>query len=154
MVSATTVSTAPADHLWSVMSQVRDWPEWLPTVTAVTPLDPNRPDEVGARYAVEQPGLPRATWAITAIDPGRSFTWESAEPGIRSVGTHTLTPGVDGTTTITLSIAWSGILAPLLRLALTAKTRDYVTQEAAALDRTALSRAGSTGPETGRDAGA
>ena len=130
-------SHAPADRLWEVMSDVRQWPRWLPTVDAVTPHDPARPDEVGAAYTVEQPGLPRAVWTITAIEPGRSFTWESAQPGIRSVGTHVLRPGPEGSTTIVLGIAWSGVLAPLLRLVVGRKARDYVAREAEALDRTA-----------------
>lgn len=137
MIRVTRTSSAPAERLWAVLSDVRRWPEWLPTVDAVTPLQPNRPDEVGASYTVAQPGLPRAVWTITSVDEGRAFTWESASPGIRSVGTHELHPGSDGTTTIDLGIAWSGPLAPLLRMALGRKARDYVTREAAALDATA-----------------
>ncbi|HET6968990.1 MAG TPA: SRPBCC family protein [Ornithinibacter sp.] len=157
MIEVVRESPAPTDRLWSVMSQVRRWPRWLPTVDAVTPLDPARPDEVGASYTVEQPGLPRAVWTITEIRPGRSFTWESARPGIRSVGTHELRPGPDGTTTIVLGIAWSGLLAPLLRLAVGRKARDYVTREAEALDLTAGADAGSSGSAGNRpdaDAGA
>ena len=137
MITVTRVSTAPADRLWAVVCDVRHWPQWLPTVDAVTPLDPGRPDEVGASYSVEQPGLPRAVWTISAWEEGRSFTWESSRPGIRSVGAHTLRPGTDGTTTIELGITWSGPLAPLVRLALGRRSLDYVTREAAALDATA-----------------
>ncbi|HET7821014.1 MAG TPA: SRPBCC family protein [Ornithinibacter sp.] len=137
MIDVTRESTAPVDRLWSTISAVRDWPQWLPTVDAVTPLDPARPDEVGASYTVEQPGLPKAVWTITAWEEGRSFTWESRSPGIRSVGTHTLLPSAHGSTTIELGIAWSGVLAPLVRLALGRKSLDYVTREAAALDATA-----------------
>ncbi|GAA4399894.1 hypothetical protein GCM10023168_07940 [Fodinibacter luteus] len=142
MIEVAHVSHAPVDRLWSVMSEVRRWPQWLPTVDAVTPLEAARPDEVGARYSVEQPGLPRAVWTITAIDPGRSFTWESEQPGIRSVGTHVLRPEADGGTTIVLGISWWGLLAPVLRLVLGRKTLDYVRQEARALDRTASADAG------------
>ena len=137
MIHVTRQSTAPADRLWATISDVRRWPQWLPTVDAVTPLEPDRPDEVGASYAVEQPGLARAVWTITGWDEGCSFTWESARPGIRSVGTHTLSPGADGTTTIELGITWSGLLAPLVRLLVGRKSLDYVTREAAALDTTA-----------------
>ena len=142
MIAVRRQSSAPADRLWELMSDVRRWGEWLPTVDAVTPLDPERPDEVGASYTVEQPGLPKAVWTMTAIDEGRSFTWESAQPGIRTVGTHVLTPAGDGRTTIDLGIAWSGPLAPLLRVAIGRKARDYVTREAAALDATAMADAG------------
>ena len=142
MIEVVRDSRAPADRLWEVMSDVRQWPRWLPTVDAVTPLDPARPDEVGASYAVAQPGLPRAVWTITDIEPGRSFTWESAQPGIRSVGTHVLRPGPAGSTTIQLGIAWTGVLAPLLRLVVGRRAQDYVTREAEALDRTARADAG------------
>jgi uncharacterized membrane protein len=142
MIRVTRESSAPADRLWAVMSDVRHWGDWLPTVDAVTPLEPDRPDEVGASYTVEQPGLPTAVWTITGRDEGRSFTWESARPGIRSVGTHTLTPSTDGRTTIELGIEWSGALAPLVRLALGRKSTDYVTREAEALDATARLDAG------------
>jgi uncharacterized membrane protein len=144
MIDVTRESTAPVDRLWSTISDVRGWPQWLPTVDAVTPLDPDRPDEVGAAYTVEQPGLPRAVWTITTREEGRSFTWESRGPGIRSVGTHTLRPGADGRTTIALGIAWHGPLAPLVRLLLGRKSLDYVTREAAALDATASASDGAT----------
>ena len=141
MITVTRDSHAPTDRLWEVMSDVRRWPEWLPTVDSVSPVDPARADEVGAEYTVEQPGLPRAVWTITAIDAGRSFTWESAQPGIRSIGTHALRPGPDGVTTIELGIAWSGPLGPLLRLVIGRKARGYVQREAEALDATARARA-------------
>ena len=142
MIHVTRESSAPADRLWAVMSDVRHWADWLPTVDAVTPLEPDRPDEVGASYTVEQPGLPTAVWTITGRDEGRAFTWESARPGIRSVGTHTITPSTDGRTTIALGIEWSGLLAPLVRLTLGRKSADYVTREAEALDTTACADAG------------
>ena len=145
MISVTRGSSAPVDRLWSTISDVRHWGRWLPTVDAVTPLDAHRPDEVGASYTVEQPGLPKAVWTITDWQEGRSFTWESRAPGIRSVGTHTLRPGPDGTTTIELGIEWSGPLAPLIRLVLGRKSLDYVTREAEALDSTA----GAAEPATG-----
>ena len=116
MIDVTRQSTAPADRLWAVLSDVRRWPQWLPTVDAVTPLEPDRPDEVGASYTVEQPGLPRAVWTMTAIEPGRSFTWESARPGIRTVGTHTLTPADWQHHHRAGASQWSGVLAPLIRL--------------------------------------
>ena len=145
MIAVSRQSTAPPDRLWAVLSDVRRWPQWLPTVDAVTPREPDRPDEVGAVYTVEQPGMPRADWTMTDIDPGRSFTWESARPGIRTVGTHTLTPAPDGSTTIALGIEWSGLLAPLVRLTLGRKSLDYVTREAAALDSTAKAAEPATG---------
>ena len=141
MIVVTKDCTAPAHQLWALLSDVRRWGDWLPTVDSVTPVDPSRPDEVGAEYVVEQPGLRRAVWMITSRDEGRQFTWESRQPGVLTVATHELRPGPDGTTTVELGITWSGPLAPLVRLAFGRKTRDYVTREAEALEATASARA-------------
>ena len=137
MIEVTRRSSAPVDRLWSTISDVRNWGRWLPTVDAVTPHEPDRADEVGRSYTVEQPGLPKAVWTITDWQEGRSFTWESTQPGIRSVGTHVVRPNGDGTATIELGITWSGPLAPIIRLVLGRKSLAYVTREAEALDRTA-----------------
>ncbi|WP_392543392.1 SRPBCC family protein [Oryzobacter telluris] len=137
MIEVVRESHAPADRLWTVMSEVRRWPDWLSTVTSVTPLEPGRPDEVGASYAVKQPGLPEAVWTITEVVPGRSFTWESSAPGMRSVGTHELRPGADGTTQIALGLRWSGALAAVVRFLVGRTAQHYVTTEAESLDRTA-----------------
>lgn len=140
-IEITRATDLPADSLWPVMSAVREWGVWLPTVDAVRALEPDRPDEVGARYVVEQPGLPRATWTVTAWRPGRSFTWESRSPGVTSTGEHELLPGPGGTT-IRLALRWRGPLAPGLRLVLGPKAARYVTHEAASLEATARERAG------------
>ncbi|MBD3783997.1 MAG: SRPBCC family protein [Micrococcales bacterium] len=139
MIDVSRPTTLPAPALWPVMSGVRDWASWLPTVESVTPLEPERPDEVGAAYAVEQPGLPRATWTVTEWVPGRSFTWESRAVGIRTTGTHELQEGPDGTT-IRLGIRWEGPLAGIVRAFVGRKSLDYVTRESAALEATAAAR--------------
>ncbi len=140
MIEVTRHSTHSPDTLWPVMSGVRDWGSWLPTVDTVRPMEPARADEVGASYVVEQPGLPRATWTITEWDPERSFAWESRKPGVLSTGRHALVPDGDGGTSIRLSIEWTGPLAGVIGLLLGGRTRDYVTREAEALDRTAGAR--------------
>ncbi len=137
MVEAVHESHAPADRLWTVLSEVRGWPRWLSTVHAVTPLEPGRPDEVGASYAVEQPGLPETVWTITEVVPGRSFTWESSAPGMRSVATHELRPADDGATRIVLAVRWSGALGAVVRFLVGRTVRHYVSVQAEALDRTA-----------------
>ena len=94
---------------------------------------------VRAVVDLEQPGLPRATWTVTAWEPGRSFTWESRAPGVVSTGVHDLLPGPDGAT-IHLALRWTGPLAGIVRLLLGRRTLDSVTREAAALEATARTR--------------
>lgn len=140
MIEVVRTTTLTPEALWPVLADVRGWPDWLPTVDAVQPVEPGRPEEVGASYVVEQPGLPRATWTVTAWEPGRSFTWESRSPGVVTTGRHVLEPTAAGTT-VRLSITWTGPLAPLVRLLLGRRSRGYVTREAAALEATAGARA-------------
>ena len=139
MIEITRPTALPADVLWAVLSDLRGWPDWLPTVEAARPLDLARPDGPDAAYVLEQPGLPRATWTVTDWQPGRSFTWESRSPGIVSTGIHELLPGPDGTT-IRLALVWTGLLARPLEWVIGAKSRDYVAREAAALEATAARR--------------
>lgn len=141
-IEVTRVVALPADALWPVMSDVRRWAVWLPTVDASRAVDPERPDEVGAAYVLDQPGLPRATWTITEWHPGTSFTWESRSPGVTSTGFHELRSGPEGpgSTTVRLAVHWQGPLAGAVRLLLGRRSTAYVTREAEALEATARAR--------------
>ena len=88
-ISSTTDIAAPPEQVWDLISDVRHWPELLPhTVSSVTPLEADRPEEVGARYVIEQPKLARATWEITEWAPPNQFTWRSHTAGVTTTGTH------------------------------------------------------------------
>lgn len=139
MIDVTRSTTLPAEALWRVLSDLPQWPSWLPTVDALRAVDPDRPAEVGASYVLNQPGLPRATWTITHWQPGASFTWESRAVGILSIGRHELTPTGEGTL-VRLSIEWTGPLAGLVRLVLRRKTERYVKREADALEQETADR--------------
>ncbi len=130
----------PADLLWEVLSDVRGWATWLPTVEEVAPLEPSRPDEVGASYRIEQAGLPSAVWTITEITPGRGFTWQSREPGLVSTGTHELVEEEDGASSIVLGIRWTGPLATPVGWAYGRRTKAMIAREAEALEATAAGR--------------
>ena len=74
---------APAATVWDVFSDVMRWPEWTASVKSVVALDGPQL-ALGARFAIEQPRLPKVVWEVTAVDPGHSWTWRS-----RSLGTTT-----------------------------------------------------------------
>ena len=136
--TATVAVDAPPERAWSLISDVRHWPDLLPTtVTSVTPLDASRPEEPGARYVMEQPRIPRATWEILEWAPPGRFTWQSRSPGVRTTGTHVVEPTSDGGCRVSLAIAWSGPLAPVVRLAYGRLTQRYVDTEAGQLKRRA-----------------
>jgi uncharacterized membrane protein len=129
-ISSTTAIAAPPDIVWALISDVRHWPDLLPhTVTSVTPTDPTRPEEVGARYVIEQPRIPRATWQLTEWAPPQRFTWQSKTLGVTTTGTHVVEPAAEGGSRATLSIDWSGPLAGVARLAYGRLTQRYVDIE-------------------------
>jgi hypothetical protein len=117
---------------WRALSEVRSWPDWLPTVTEVVPEDPSAPEATGAAYRVVQPRLGGARWEITDWRPGVGFTWVSRRPGVTTTGTHELV-AVEGGVQAHLGIRWSGPGAWLVRAAYGGLTRRYVASEAAAL---------------------
>ena len=46
---------------------------------------------VGSRVRINQPRFPAATWTVTELDPGRSFSWVNHSPGLHSEGSHAVT---------------------------------------------------------------
>ena len=125
---------APAEQVWAALADVERWPEWTASVTSVERLD-HGPFGVGSRARVRQPRLPAATWTVTALEPGRSFEWRSAVPGLRSVGDHRVDATGDRASRVTLSVTWSGPLAPVVRLVWGNLSRRYVEMEAEGLKR-------------------
>ena len=122
---------APSDRVWSVMSDVERWPEWTPSVSQVKRLD-GGPFGVGSRARIHQPKFPPAFWKVSAIEPGRSFTWVSTAPGMRVVGHHAVasTPtGSRATLTLHLHGLFGGVFGWLTR----GITERYIGYEARGL---------------------
>ena len=59
---------APPELVWAVLSDVRHWPDWTPTVTAVTTdaaaLTP------GGVVTVSQPGRRPTAYTVSTLEPG------------------------------------------------------------------------------------
>ena len=135
MIRATARSAATADRLWSLASDVERWGDRLPTVDSVRPLGTS-PDRVGSQFEVRQPGLPKAVWRVTDWRQGRSFTWVSTTPGIRSTAVHTVHQEGDGSR-LDLSLEWSGPLARVLEVLIGRKAQGMVETEAETFARLA-----------------
>lgn len=104
---------APPDRVWEVMRDIEQWPKWTPTVTSIRRLD-RGPLDVGSRVHIRQPKLLPAEWRITELDEEkRSFTWVTRGPGVRVTARHWVEPSGSGSRA-TLSIQFSGLLAPLV----------------------------------------
>ncbi len=122
---------APAGRVWAVMTDVDRWHEWTPSITSVTRVD-GRPLEVGTRVIVRQPKFPAARWTVTSLVPGERFAWTSTAPGLRVVGSHSVTPTESGTLAL-LSIEIDGLFGALWERLTRDITARYVTMEARGL---------------------
>ena len=127
---------APPARVYAVTADVESWPDWSPTMDAVTRED-DGPIRPGSTARVRQPKLRPATWVVDRATPDSAFVWHTAGPGYRVMATHLLKahPGDENRTTVLLGVAMTGPLGPVL-WALTGRTaRRYLDEEAAALKR-------------------
>lgn len=125
------IETTP-EKVWSILTDVERWPDWTASITTLERLNGDAL-ALGARVRIKQPSLPTLIWTVTAFDPGKSFSWKSTSPGVATVGTHVINRTADDRVVVTLGIDQSGILAPVVGLFTSTKTRRYVTMEAQGL---------------------
>lgn len=126
---------APPEKVWEVLTDVERWPDWTASVSKVERLDSGKL-RVGSSARVKQPGLPSLVWLVTALVPGRSFSWAARSAGVTTVAGHRVdAAGGGGGLTVTLSVRQTGLLAPLVALLASGRTRRYVQMEASGLKR-------------------
>ena len=122
---------ATAERVFDVMCDVTRWSEWTPSVTSIKRLD-SGPFVVGSRAVIRQPKFPPALWTISAIEPGRSFTWFNRAPGIRVFAHHLVEPTTTGSRA-TLSLRYEGLFGEVLAWLADDITRRYLFMEAGGL---------------------
>jgi uncharacterized membrane protein len=132
--------SAPADVVWSVFTDVERWPTWTRSVTSVEPLD-GRDLEVGRRFRIRQPRLPALVWVVTAVDPGRTWTWTATSAGARTDAWHQVLPDSDAGTVVTQGIDPRGPLGVVVGVLMRGLTRRYLAWEAQGLKRASEDRA-------------
>lgn len=127
--------TAPPDAVWSVLRDVPAWPRWTESITAAEWVSGNGL-VVGARARLTVRGAGKAVWTVTAVDEGRSFTWESRVGGVRSAASHVI-EAAPGGSRVTLAVDLTGLLATLLRPLVARTTRANLEAEAEGLKKLA-----------------
>jgi hypothetical protein len=123
---------ASPDQVWTVLVDVERWPDWTDSVSSVRPLDAG-PVAVGSRVEISQPRIPPATYTVTALEPGRAFTWEQQQPGSRVSAHHECAPLPDGGTRVELIVVMSGIVGGVVGRLYRKLTERYLAMEAAGL---------------------
>lgn len=120
---------APVERVWEVLTDVESWPRWTPTVTSVRRLDAGAL-RLGSRAAIDQPRLPRTEYVVTALVPGRSFTWVATRPGVLTTARHDAEPLPGVGTRVRLSVTQSGWLGATMGRFYRGLTDRYLTNEA------------------------
>lgn len=131
LFSITVEVNTPAARVFEVMTDVERWHEWTPSVTSIKRLDAG-PVAVGTRAVVRQPKFPPAIWTVSAIEPGRGFTWVNRAPGVFVSAQHIVEPTSDGSRA-TLSLCYEGWLGRLLARWTNGITNRYLAMEASGL---------------------
>lgn len=138
MICTESTTESDGERLWELVGHIERWPPLLPTVTSVKPLTDGDACAVGSRFEVRQPGLAKAEWEVTKWEPGRGFTWASRSLAVVTTATHEITANGSGSR-LTLTLDWSGPLAPLVRRVYGRRVRAMVELEAATFARLAQS---------------
>ena len=123
---------ATASQVWEILSNVEAWPSWTPTMTSVKGVDGSAL-EWGAKFEVRQPGLMKATYVVTELKPGKSFTWYNAVMGIYLLANHAVEETSEGKTSVRLSFEMSGLFAFMVWPLVKKKIREFVNLEAESL---------------------
>lgn len=103
---------APPRRVVAVLTDVERWPEWTPTTISVERKDSGLV-AVGSRALVRQPKLRPAIWEVTELDERTGFTWVTHSPGVHISGRHRVDARGSGSR-VTLTLEFSGLLAPLV----------------------------------------
>jgi hypothetical protein len=119
---------APPEVVWSAMADAERWPEWTPSVTSIRLLDGGEL-RVGNRALIRQPKFPPAVWRVTALEPGRSFTWKSGAPLMWVCAHHSIDPTRAGSR-VTLRLYYEGFVGRLLGRLTRDITNRYLAMEA------------------------
>jgi|HubBroStandDraft_6_1064221.scaffolds.fasta_scaffold52844_2 uncharacterized membrane protein len=134
----TTAADAPPEQVWALFVDVERWPEMTKSISAARRVDEG-PLRVGSEAIIEQPRLPKASWRVTELESGHSFTWETSALGITTVGGHIVEPEGQGSR-ITLTLRMHGPLARLLYAITSRLSRRYLAMEMEGFRRAAESQ--------------
>jgi uncharacterized membrane protein len=135
-----THADAPPEEVWRLFVDVERWPQLTKSLTEVRRLD-SGPFRVGSEAVVRQPGLPRARWRVTELEPGRSFVWETSAAGVTTTGGHAVAADGQGTV-ITISLRLRGPLAGVAGALMSRRSLRNITMEMEGFRRTAESGRG------------
>ena len=123
---------APASAVWDVFTDVQRWSEWTASIQGIVALD-GAGIEVGKRFEIKQPRMPKLVWVVTAVEPGLSWTWRQKSPGSTAFATHEVTSVGAERTVVRQTIEQRGPIGVLVGMLTRRLTRRYLDLEAQGL---------------------
>ena len=130
---------APAELVWDVFVDAERWPEWTASVTSLVALD-GPGIEIGKRFEIDQPKMPKLVWIVTAVEPGVSWSWEQRSPGGVTVASHEVVPQGAGRTLVRQRIDQRGPVGVAVGVLMRRLTRKYLELEGQGLKARSESR--------------
>ena len=119
---------AAATTVWDVFVEVEQWPEMTESVTSLVALD-GPGIEVGKRFEIKQPRMPKLVWEVTAVEPGVSWTWRQKSPGGTTYATHEVIPQRDARTLVKQRIDQRGVIGVAVGVLMLRMTKRYLDLE-------------------------
>ena len=98
---------------------------------------------MGKRFEIKQPRLPKLVWEVTALDEGRSWTWEQRSPGGRTVAVHEVS-AQGARTRVRQRLDQQGPVGALVARLMRGTTKRYLELEAQGLKARSEQLSGST----------
>ncbi|MET9596038.1 SRPBCC family protein [Streptomyces sp. NPDC006516] len=86
---------APLDRIWSIQTDVENWPAWQPNVSSAVKQTPGklRP---GSSWIWSTEGLENITSTVKQVQPKRRIVWGGPAQGITAVHVWTFTQAKNG----------------------------------------------------------
>jgi hypothetical protein len=120
---------APAAVVWDVFADVERWSEWTASVDRILALD-GAGVEVGKRFEIKQPRMPKLVWEVTDVDPGVSWTWRQKSLGSIAFASHEVTSIDPERTSVRQTIDQRGAIGVIVGALTRRMTRRYLDLEA------------------------
>jgi len=119
---------APMSQVWDIYADVERWSEWTASIERVTPVA--APGiEVGHRFEIKQPRLPKLVWEVTAVEPGVSWTWHQRSFGSTAIASHELVSLGSGRTLVRQHIEQRGPVGVIVGVLTRGLTKRYLQLE-------------------------
>jgi hypothetical protein len=106
--------TAAPEIAWHVLTDIANWPSWVPDVKSATLDGPLAP---GSHFRWKA-GPWRITSTLQSVEPPHRIEWTGVTFGIKAIHVYEFEQQ-DGTTTVRSAESWDGLLVRLLRRSLT-----------------------------------